>query len=426
MKSVLLRNIKMLCGIREHDVRLVKGKEMKTLPSTENSFLVIEDGLIKNFGKNEDAPERADEVIDASGKFVLPAWCDSHTHLVYSASRENEFAMRTAGLTYEEIATRGGGILHSAKHLNQTSEEELFESAWQRLEEIKSTGTGAVEIKSGYGLSYEGELKMLRVIRKLKEKSPLTIKATFLGAHAYPENFRNNHEGYLKILLDELLPAIAKENLADFIDVFCEKGYFSVDETKRIIEAGAKFGLRAKIHVNQFNIVGGVKMCAEQNALSVDHLESISEEDIDALKKTFPVGGDTNRGGVGDETNRLGTMPVALPAYSLFLKIPYTPARKIIDAGLSLALATDYNPGSAPSGNINLVNSLACINMNMTAEEVINASTINGAYAMGLENELGSITVGKKANLLITRKIPSLNYLPYSFGNNLIERTILD
>ena len=407
MKSILIRNIKSLAGIREAGMKLVRGAQMKTLPSIENAFLLIENGIIKSFGKNEDAPERAAEIINAEGRLILPAWCDSHTHIVYSGSRENEFAYKINGLTYEEIAALGGGILNSAKRLNETSEEELFDSAWQRLEEIKNFGTGAVEIKSGYGLSYEGEMKMLRVIRKLKEKSALTIKATFLGAHAYPLQFKNNQEGYLKLLLEELLPKIADEGLADFIDVFCEANFFSVEEAKRILEAGAKFGLRAKVHVNQFNILGAVKMCVEQNALSVDHLELIADDDIAALKDSE-------------------TIPVALPGCSLFLKIPYTRARKIIDSGLPLALATDFNPGSAPSGNMNLVNSLACINMNMTTEEVINASTINGAYAMGLEKKLGSITIGKKANLIITKPALSLTMLPYSFGSNLVEQVIVN
>ncbi|MCX6199186.1 MAG: imidazolonepropionase [Bacteroidetes bacterium] len=414
MNSILIRNLKSLAGVREADIKMVCGAEMKTLPSIENAFLLIENGLIKSFGKNEDAPERADEIINAEGKFVLPAWCDSHTHIVYAGSRENEFADKINGLTYEEIAARGGGILNSAKRLNETTEEELLDSALQRLEEMKSFGTCAVEIKSGYGLNYEGEMKMLRVIRKLKEKSALTIKATFLGAHAYPLEFKNNHEGYLKLLLEELLPKIVDEGLADFIDVFCEENYFSVEETKRILETGAKFGLRAKVHVNQFNILGAVKVCVEQNALSVDHLELISDEDIFALKAV-----------VGLPTNNF-TMCTALPGCSLFLKIPYTPARKIIDAGLPLALATDFNPGSAPSGNMNLVNSLACINMNMTTEEVINASTLNGAYSMGVENELGSITIGKKANLIITKPVSSLTILPYSFGSNLVERVIVN
>ncbi len=379
---------------------------MKDLLSIEDAFLLIDDGLILSFGKNEDAPQRAGEVIDAAGKFVLPCWCDSHTHLVYAGSRENEFADRIKGLSYEDIAKRGGGIWSTVKSVAQTSEEELFDLAWQRLEEIKATGTGAVEIKSGYGLSYEGELKMLRVIRRLKEKSPLTIKATFLGAHTYPPDFKENHQGYIDVLLNQLLPKISSEGLADFIDVFCEEGYFSVEETDEILEATVKHGLKPKVHVNQFNIIGGVQVSVKHKALSVDHLELISEEDILSLKNS-------------------ATMPVALPGCSLFLKMPYTPARKIIDNSLPLALATDCNPGSAPSGNMNLVNSLACINMSMTPEETINASTINGAYAMEVENQLGSITVGKKANVIITKPIPSLAYLTYTFGSNLVERVIL-
>ena len=368
--------------------------------------MLIENGLIKAFGRNEGAPERADEVIDATGKFVLPTWCDSHTHLVYAGSRENEFVDKIKGLTYEEIAVRGGGILNSAKRLAETSEEELFDSAWLRLETIQDFGTGAVEIKSGYGLSYDAELKMLRVIRRLKEKSALTIKSTFLGAHAYPAQFKTNHEGYLKILLGELLPKIADEGLADFIDVFCEESYFSAAETDRILAAGVKYGLKPKVHVNQFNVLGGVAVSINYGALSVDHLEHISDEDIAALKNS-------------------NTMPVALPGCSLFLKIPYTPARKIMDAGLPLALATDFNPGSAPSGNMNLVNALACINMNMLPEEVINASTLNGAYAMNVTQELGSITIGKKANLILTKPVSSLAMLPYTFGDNLVERNII-
>ncbi len=406
MKSTLIKNIKSLVGIRGAEERMVKGAEMKTLPSIQNAWLLIEDGLIKSFGRNETSPGHADEIIDATGKFVLPCWCDSHTHIVYAGTREQEFVDKINGLTYEEIAARGGGILNSAKLLAATSEDELFDSAWQRLEEMQSMGTGAVEIKSGYGLSYDGELKMLRVIRRLKEKSKLAIKATFLGAHAYPTQFKDNHEGYLDLLINKLLPQIAAEGLADFIDAFCEKGYFNADETSRIIEAGAKYGLKAKVHVNQFNIIKGVEACVKQNALSVDHLELIDEEDIAVLKNS-------------------NTMPVGLPGCSLFLKIPYTPARKIIDAGLPLALATDYNPGSAPSGNMNLVVSLACINMGMLPEEAVNAATLNSAHAMDVEKHLGSITVGKKANLIITKPIPSLTYLPYSFGNNHIEKVIV-
>jgi imidazolonepropionase len=405
MKSVLIRNIKSLAGIYNPGTAPICGAAMKTLPSLNDSFLLIENGTIHSFGKDEDAPERADEMIDASGRFLLPCWCDSHTHIVFAGTREAEFADKINGFSYEEIAARGGGILNSAKRLNETTEDVLFESAWARLEEMKSLGTGAVEIKSGYGLSVEGELKMLRVIKRLKEKSSMLIKATFLGAHAYPEIFKTNHEGYIRLLTNELLPEIAKEGLADFIDVFCEEGYFSVEETKMILEAGNKYGVRPKVHVNQFNVLGGVKASVDARALSVDHLELISEDDITVLLSS-------------------DTVPVALPGCSLFLKIPYTPARKIIDAGLPLALATDYNPGSSPSGNMNLVNSLACIQMQMTPEEVLNASTINGAFAMDVQDLAGSITIGKKANLLLTKPIESLASLPYYFGSNLVERNL--
>ncbi len=359
MKSVLIKNIKTLYGIHRDDELLVSGADMKHLPAIDNAWLLIEDGLIKAYGTIAQQPERADEVIDATGRLVLPAWCDSHTHIVYAGSREGEFADKIKGLTYEEIAARGGGIVNSAKRLAEATEQELFESAWQRLHEMRSQGTGAVEIKSGYGLSYEGELKMLRVIRRLKEESELAIKATFLGAHAYPPQYKDNHEGYINLLINELLPVIAGEGLADYIDVFCEQNYFTVEQTDRILEAGVKHGLKPKVHVNQFNVLGGVGVSVKHGALSVDHLELLSEEDIEALKGS-------------------ATMPVALPGCSLFIKIPYTPARRIIDAGLPLALATDFNPGSAPSGNMNLVNSLACINMGMLPEEVVNASTLTG------------------------------------------------
>lgn len=407
MKSVLIKNIKTLHGIRRDDEWLVSGADMKELPAIDNAWLLIEDGLIKAFCPAAQQPERADEVIDATGKLVLPAWCDSHTHIIYAGSREGEFADKIKGLTYEEIAARGGGIVNSAKRLADATEQELFESAWQRLHEMRSMGTAAVEIKSGYGLSYEGELKMLRVIRRLKEESPLAIKATFLGAHAYPPQYKDNHEGYINLLINELLPVIAGEGLADYIDVFCEQSYFTVEQTDRILAAGVKHGLKPKVHVNQFNVLGGVGVSVKHGALSVDHLELMSDEDIEALKGS-------------------ATMPVALPGCSLFIKIPYTPARRIIDAGLPLALATDFNPGSAPSGNMNLVNSLACINMGMLPEEVVNASTLNGAYAMGLAARLGSITVGKVANLIITRPVESLAALPYYFGANPVEKTIVN
>jgi imidazolonepropionase len=407
MSSILIRNIKSLAGIRAKNELLVSGGGMKHLPELKNAYLLIERGVIHSFGEDKDAPENADEVIDATERIVLPAWCDSHTHIVYAGSRETEFIDKINGLTYEEIAQRGGGILNSAKLLNETSEEQLFATAWERLEDVKKLGTGSIEIKSGYGLSYEGELKMLRVIRRLKEESRMLVKATFLGAHALPFEFKENRRGYLQLLINDLLPRISENGLADFIDVFCEKGYFTAQETEEILTAGAKYGLRSKVHVNQFNIIGGVETCVKCNALSVDHLELLDKGDLNALKQSH-------------------TMPVALPGCSLFLRIPYTPARIIIDEGLPIALASDYNPGSCPSGNMNLVISLACINMQMTTEEAINAATLNGAYAMDSAHETGSITAGKKANLIITRPVQSLASIPYSFGAPLIERVIIN
>lgn len=395
----------MLYGVYDHNIRNIAGSNMKHLPAINNAFLLIENGVIKDFGTVNDAPERADYLLDAKGGFVLPGWCDSHTHLVFAASRSTEFTDKIRGLSYEEIAQRGGGILNSAEKLAKTDESLLVEQALQRLEEIEKTGTVAVEIKSGYGLTYEAELKMLRVIRTLKQKSKLTIKATFLGAHAYPMAYKENHEPYLQIICNELLPEIAGEGLADFVDVFCEKGYFSVTETNRILESAAKFGLRPKIHVNQFNDIGGIETALKYNALSVDHLEVLSDENIATLKSG-------------------NAMPVALPGCSFFLRIPYTPARKVIDAGLPLALASDFNPGSAPSGNMNFVMSLGCIQMRMLPEEVINAATQNGAYAMGVESIHGSITKEKKAALVLTKPLDNIAEIPYYFGSNLIAQTI--
>jgi imidazolonepropionase len=408
--KILIKNIKSLLGVHDTAPPLLSGKDMRNLPAIANAWLAIEDGIIADFGEMQDWPGISDwrelEVIDASGKYVLPTWCDSHTHIVYAGNRIGEFVDRIHGLSYEEIASRGGGILNSAQRLSDATEEELFQSAWQRLDEIMALGTGAVEIKSGYGLSTESELKMLRVIKKLSDQHPLTIKATFLGAHAYPKQYKENHQAYIDLLIDEMIPEVGKQKLASFIDVFCEKNYFSVEDTDRILEAGAKYGLVPKTHVNQFNAIGGVAVSVKHHALSVDHLEVISEEDIAVLKNSK-------------------TMPVALPGCSLFIKIPYTPARQIIDAGLPLALATDYNPGSTPSGNMNLVNSLACIQMNMTPEEVINASTINGAYAMALDSSHGTITIGKKASLIITKEIHTPAELMYSFGTNNIDRVLI-
>ena len=381
----------------------LKGDEMRELPKIENAWLLVEDGKISDFGKMEDLPafEGVDE-IDALNKILLPGWIDSHTHLVYAGNREQEFVDRINGLTYEEIANKGGGILNSAKKLQETSEEELYLQSARRLEEVMRMGTTAIEIKSGYGLTTEAELKMLRVIKKLNDNYPLPIKSTFLGAHALPQEFKEDKEGYLNLLVEEMMPKISEEGLADYVDIFCEKGYFTVNDTHKILTAGKEHGLAPKIHVNQFNSIGGIQAAVEHEALSVDHLEVMDPEDIESLK--------------GSQV-----MPVALPSCSLFLGIPYTPARDILAAGLPLALATDYNPGSTPNGNMNLVVSLACIKMNMNPEEAINAATVNAAYAMGLAETHGSITKGKAANFILTDEIPSYGFMPYSFGVNHIN-----
>jgi imidazolonepropionase len=404
--NVLFKNIKELIQVREIAIDFLSGKEMNVLPTLKNAFLLVENGLITDFGFMEDCPDIEIKTIDATGKMILPSWCDSHTHIVYAGNREDEFVDRINGLSYKEIADNGGGILNSAKRLQTTSEEDLYNQSKVRLEEIIQLGTGAVEIKSGYGLTKDAELKMLRVIRKLKEKYPIEIKATFLGAHALPENYKDNKSGYLQMLINDILPTIQRENLADFIDIFCETGYFSVADTQQILDAGKKYGLVGKIHVNQFTAIGGIQVGIENGVLSVDHLEEMRSEDIEALKNTK-------------------TMPVSLPSCSYFLSIPFTPARKMIDAGLPLALATDYNPGSTPSGNMNFVVATACIKMKMTPEEAINAATINGAYAMNLQDKVGTITKGKLANLILTQKINSYNFIPYSFGNNCIEKVFL-
>lgn len=404
--QTLLINIKELLQVRETAVK-VSGAEMAILPTIKNAFLLIENGVIASFGAMENCPKTNADVIDLSGKMVLPCWCDSHTHIVYAGNREQEFVDRINGMTYEEIANRGGGILNSAKKLHETSDEEIYNQSKARLEEVMQLGTGAVEIKSGYGLSVQDELKMLRVIKRLKDNYPIAIRATFLGAHAFPTEFKDNHQGYIDLIIHEMIPAIAKENLAEYIDVFCETGYFSVEETAQILEAGKQYGLIPKIHVNQFNSIGGVQVGVQYGALSVDHLEVMNPEDIEVLKHTE-------------------TMPVALPSCSYFLSIPYTPAREMLNAGLPLALATDFNPGSTPSGNMNFVVATACIKMRMTPEEAINAATINGAYAMGLSQTHGSITIGKKANLIITKKLTSFYQLPYAFGSNLIDSVLIN
>ena len=404
---ILIHNIKELIQVRETPIAKVSGAEMAVLPTLKNAYLIIDGDVITDFGLMENCPNcKVDTIIDATEKMVLPTWCDSHTHIVYAGNREQEFVDRINGLSYETIANRGGGILNSAKKLNETSEEELYNQSKTRLEEVMKLGTGAVEIKSGYGLTVESELKMLRVIKKLAANYPIAIKATFLGAHAFPLEYKDNHEGYIDLIIKEMLPQIANENLAEYIDVFCETGYFSVEETERIMEAGLKYGLIPKIHVNQFNAIGGIKASVKYKALTVDHLEVMHPEDIEVLKNTE-------------------TMPVALPSCSYFLSIPYTPAREIMSAGLPLALATDFNPGSTPSGNMNFVVATACIKMKMTPEEAINAATLNGAYAMGLSATHGSITRGKKANIIITKPISSLYQLPYAFGSNLIDTVII-
>ncbi len=402
MKTLFI-NIQELLQIRTASEQKVSGAAMATLPSIKNAYLLVDNDLIADFGPMEDCPEVDASVIDATGKVILPTWCDSHTHIVYAGNRVQEFVDRINGLSYEEIANRGGGILNSAKKLNETSEEDLYEQSKIRLDEVMQQGTGAVEIKSGYGLTVEGELKMLRVIKRLAANYPISIKSTFLGAHAFPIAYKEDHKGYIDLIINEMLPKIAEEGLAEYIDAFCETGYFSVAETERIMEAGKSYGLIPKIHVNQFNAIEGISACVKHQALSVDHLEVVTDADIEALKDSI-------------------TMPVALPSCSYFISIPYTPARQMIDAGLPLALATDFNPGTTPSGNMNFVVATACIKMKMTPEEAINAATLNGAYAMGIEKTHGSITVGKKANIIITKPIHSYYQLPYAFGTNLIDQ----
>ena len=399
----LFINIKELIQVREASVKKVSGKEMNILPTIKNAFLIIKNGLIFDFGKMSNLEEYSfDKKTDCTGKMILPAWCDSHTHIVYAGNREQEFVDRINGLSYEEIANNGGGILNSTEKIKATSEENLYNESAKRLEEVIDLGTGAIEIKSGYGLTVSSELKMLRVIKKLKENYDIPIKATFLGAHAIPTEFKNNKQEYLNLIIDEMLPEIAKENLADFIDIFCEVGYFTVDDTDKILTAGKKYGLTPKTHVNQFNSIGGIDISIKHKALTVDHLEVLSDNDLETLKVSE-------------------TMPVALPSCSYFLSIPYAPVRKLIDNGLAIALASDYNPGSSPSGNMNFVVATACIKMKMTPNEAINAATINGAHAMNLNEEMGSITKGKLANFFITKEIPSYNVIPYNFGNNQIQ-----
>ncbi len=406
MSSLLIRNIRTLAQVETAPRPFVAGAAMAALPTLSDAYLLIEGEHIAGFGAMADCPSAADRTIEADGRLVLPCWCDSHTHLVFAGSREAEFVDRIRGLSYEEIAARGGGILNSAQRLRAASEDDLFAQAWKRLEEIRSFGTGAVEIKSGYGLSVEGELKMLRVIRRLRQASDLDIRATFLGAHALPAEYRDRRKDYIDLLIDEMLPVIAGEKLADYIDVFCEKGFFSVAETERLLEAGAAYGLKGKIHTNQFNSIGGIQAALRHNAHTVDHLETMTDEDIEALRR-------------GD------VLPTLLPSCPFFLNFQYPPARRLIAAGLPVALATDYNPGSTPSGRMPFVLSLACIKLRMTPAEAINAATLNGARAMELETTHGSIARGKVANLIITKPLPSIDYLPYAFGSDHIETVII-
>ncbi len=404
----LFINIKELIQVRDVTIKKVSGKEMNNLPTIKNAFLLIDNELIKSFGTMEELQDfDVDQTIDCTDKMILPSWCDSHTHIVYAGNREQEFIDRINGLSYEEIAENGGGILNSAKKLQETSEDDLYKQSLKRVKEVINLGTGALEIKSGYGLTIDSELKMLRVINRLKKNLPIPIRATFLGAHAIPNEFKKDKDGYLDLIINQMLPRISEDRLADFIDVFCEIGYFNLKDTQRILAAGKKYGLISKVHVNQFNSIGGVKVSVNNDALTVDHLEVLTDDDLKSLKNSK-------------------TMPVALPTCSYFLSIPYTPARKIIDSDLPLAIATDYNPGSSPSGNMNFVVATACIKMKMTPEEAINAATINGAFAMNLSNKVGSISIGKLANFFITKEIPSYGFIPYNFGDSVIDTVYLN
>lgn len=407
--TTLIINIRQLVNTREQ-TELLRGKALANLPVIDDAFLLIEDGIIAEYGAMYElelkVPNPPVDIIDADGQLVLPAWCDSHTHIVFARTREEEFIDKIRGMSYAEIAAKGGGILNSAAKLNAASETELFNSAWERLEAIAKLGTGAVEIKSGYGLTVEGELKMLRVIKKLKERSNLSIKASFLGAHTYPLAYKENHQGYIDSIINEMLPVIGREKLADYIDVFCETGFFSPEEMETICRAGMQYGLKPKLHINQLNSIGGMEAAVKLNALSVDHLETMTGSDIDLLA----------------HSDTIGTL---LPTAAFFLRMQYQPARQLIDHNCAIALATDYNPGSSPSGNMNFVIALSCIQLKMLPEEAINAATINGAFAMELEKELGSITIGKKANLVFTKPVPSLAYLPYSFGSNLVDKVMI-
>lgn len=405
--TLLIKNIKGLVQADSTPPTRKEGKAMAELPIIENAWVLCEHDRIKDFGTMDTLPAiEADDTIDARDRYVMPAFVDSHTHIIFPASRETEFVDKIKGLSYAEIAAKGGGILNSANKMQDASEEELYFSAMRRIREVTSTGTGTIEIKSGYGLSLEAELKMLRVAKMIRQNSPLQVKTTFLGAHAIPKKYENRRD-YIDLVINEMLPAVAEEKLADYCDVFCEQGFFSESETEEIIQAGLRYGMKPKIHANQLHVSGGVQVGVRNQAVSVDHLESMGEAEIEVLKGA-------------------ATMPVTLPGAAFFLRMPYTPARQIIDAGLGLALATDYNPGSAPCGSMPLMIALACVQMRMTPEEAINAATINAAYALEMQDELGTITAGKRANLIVTREIPSLAYIPYAFGSPVVETTILN
>jgi imidazolonepropionase len=407
--SLIIYNIGMLVQVRDKPVAFVAGREMSRLPVIENAWLLIEDDIIAGYGSMAEMPSFSDALnrLDACGGYVFPSYCDSHTHLVYAGSREKEYIDKIRGLSYEEIAKRGGGILNSSALLHETSEEELFRQSLGRINEIISFGTGAVEIKSGYGLTTDDELKMLRVIRRIKQNTPLTVRATFLGAHTIPLYYKDNRQGYVDLIINEMIPAVAAERLADYIDVFCDRGFFTIEETERILEAGRRFGMRPKMHANEMDYSGGIQTGVKYEALSVDHLEYTGDDEISALLGS-------------------GTMPTLLPGAAFFLGMIDPPARKMIDAGLPVAMASDCNPGSSPSGNMKFIMSLGCIRLKMLPEEVINAVTLNSSYAMGISDTHGSITVGKKANVFITKKIPSYEYMPYAYGSNLIEKVILN